>query len=212
MDQTEFLHQLIGATFFRDQVTARFSGIEGFLQADEGYALFLAAMHGPGVGAIVEIGSFKGRSTCFLAAGAKLGGRERVIAIDHFRGSPEHQAGGSHAIREIIETGSTLGVFKHNLESVGLTDQVEIIVANSIDAAHSWSAKIRLLFIDGDHDYDSTKADFDAFARHLCPNALVCFHDVDGWPGVTRFCRHDLPALGWRQLFRIQSLACFVKS
>src|ERR1700761_7895342 len=74
-----------------DQVISSFGNIDGYLKGKEGYALMLLAMGGPGRGAIVEIGSFKGRSTCFLALGTKLAGREKVIAIDHFRGSAEHQ-------------------------------------------------------------------------------------------------------------------------
>jgi|AGTN01.1.fsa_nt_gi hypothetical protein len=69
----------------------RFASIEGFLHDLEGYTLLQLAARGSGTGAIVEIGSFMGRSTAFLAAGSKLAGREKVIAVDHFRGSPEHQ-------------------------------------------------------------------------------------------------------------------------
>jgi predicted O-methyltransferase YrrM len=48
----------------------------------EARALFGLAYAGPGEGAIVEIGSFIGRSTIYLAKGAMAAGRERVTAID----------------------------------------------------------------------------------------------------------------------------------
>ena len=48
----------------------RFAAVEGFLADLEGYTLMQLAAGGPGLGAIVEIGSFMGRSTAFLAAGA----------------------------------------------------------------------------------------------------------------------------------------------
>jgi hypothetical protein len=65
----------------------RFARIEGFLHDLEGYTLMQLAARGGGVAAIVETGSFMGRSTAFLAAGSKLAGREKVVAVDHFRGS-----------------------------------------------------------------------------------------------------------------------------
>ena len=43
--------------------------IFGYLDDFEGYALKLFAEKGPVKGEVVEIGSFMGRSTCWLAAG-----------------------------------------------------------------------------------------------------------------------------------------------
>src|SRR5207253_648910 len=100
--------------------------IEGFLHPQEGYALYHWAKNGPGQGAIVEIGSLMGRSTCWLASGTRNARREKVLAVDHFRGSPEHQKGASHPIAPIAETGSTLPTFMANLARQGLRDWVEI--------------------------------------------------------------------------------------
>ena len=94
--------------------------IEGYLEPAEGYALMLLAEQGPGLGHIVELGSFKGKSTCWLAHGSKLAGRERVTAIDHFQGSPEHQAGGDAEDADIATGGSTLPAFKSNIARLGI--------------------------------------------------------------------------------------------
>ena len=190
-----------------DQVASRFDKIEGFLKAKEGFALTLLAMQGPGAGAIVEIGSFKGRSTCFLALGSQLANREKITAIDHFRGSPEHQPGQAFADRAIAACGSTLPTFRANLAAAGLDQQVEAMAMSSTEAAADWRRPIRLLFIDGDHGYEATKRDFDAFASHVMPEGVICFHDVGPWPGVTRFVAELVGQGVWRHRFTIHSLA-----
>jgi predicted O-methyltransferase YrrM len=190
-----------------DQVVSQFAGVDGFLNPKEGFALTLLAMQGPASGAIVEIGSFKGRSTCFLALGAKLAGREKVTAIDHFLGSPEHQKGQRFEDPVIAESGSTLPTFHANLAAASLAEQVEVKQMSSVEAAANWSRPIRLLFIDGDHGYDETKRDFDLFVPHLVPDGVICFHDVGPWPGVTRFFRELVEQGSWKHRFTIHSLA-----
>lgn len=162
----------------------RFRHIEGWLGDDEGYLLFRLARDGEGAGAIVEIGSWMGRSTAWLAAGSLAAGRERVHAIDVFDGGPEHRN------REVIRNeGTTYHRFAENLEGLGLFGHVEPIVADSRSAARDWNgAPIRLLFIDGDHQYDAVKSDFDLWARHVPGGGLVVFDDVaEKHPGVWRF-------------------------
>jgi predicted O-methyltransferase YrrM len=191
------------------------NGVEyGLLQAyAEGFALLLLAMHGPLAGDIVEIGSFKGRSTCFLALGAKLAERERVTAIDHFTGSPEHQKGQPFEDTDIAAHGSTYTVFRQNLERHGLWEQVDPMCVPSAEAARAWTRSIRLLFIDGDHSYERTAEDFAAFRPFLPPESVVCFHDVGAWAGVTKFCQELSAAKGdWKFEFQIASLAAFSRA
>ncbi len=52
-------------------------GVGGFLHPMEGFALYWLAKHWPLEGAVVEIGSFKGLSTSWLAHGCKEGKRAR---------------------------------------------------------------------------------------------------------------------------------------
>jgi hypothetical protein len=129
------------------KVQSAFRDIEGFLHDLEGYALLQLAALGGGIGAIVEIGSYLGRSTAFLASGTKSAGREKVVAVDHFRGSPEHQAGGEYASKTLIRDGTTFHHFQHNLRRVGLEEYVTPMVACCADAASEWTRPIRLLVI-----------------------------------------------------------------
>jgi predicted O-methyltransferase YrrM len=189
------------------------NAIEGWLQPIEGYTLFLLAKNGPGAGAVVEIGSFKGRSTAFLAMGSKQAGREPVTAIDHFRGSPEHQPGTPGEVQEVKELGSTFATFRRNLQAAGLWDHVVPIEASSEQAAGSWDRPIRLLFIDGDHSYESSRNDFIAFERFVVPGGIVCFHDIGNCEGVTRFYNQSIVGkAGLFPLFQAGTLAVVQKT
>ena len=87
------------------QVAEAPAPVDGFLHALEGYALLLLAQHGPGAGAVVE----------------KRGARPPVVAIDHFEGSPKHQAGASHQSAALKVDGTTFHQFQRNLDRVGVT-------------------------------------------------------------------------------------------
>jgi len=176
------------------QMAIRTREVDGWLDDTQGYALSLMAEHGPGLGEIVEIGSFKGKSTCWLAYGAKLAGREKVTAIDSFTGSPEHQPGADCSDPDLDELGSTFSRFEENLRKMDLYDYVAPIVATSHDAAKDWHRPIRLLFIDGDHSYEGSKEDFKLWAPHVVPGGLIALHDIGHWDGVTRFYRELMAA------------------
>src|SRR5438445_13813483 len=81
----ETVSQIRAVAEFLD-LSWRFKSIEGWLGPLEGYVLYRLARDGEGKGEIVEIGSWMGRSTAWLAAGSRAPGRERVHAIDTFDG------------------------------------------------------------------------------------------------------------------------------
>jgi len=185
----------------------KFEPVEGYLHPMEGFTLAMFAKDGPGDGAIVEIGSFMGRSTCWLAAGSLEGGREVVHAVDHFQGSPEHQVGGTHPNAAIAEKGTTFHRFIEHVRGAGVEHHVSPITMSSLDAAAQWEGPIRLLFIDGDHSYEASKADFDAWLPYLNECGCIAFHDVGAWAGVTQFVNELLsPGTGWKLLTSVNSL------
>src|SRR5437867_11202252 len=115
--------------------------VDGWLSHHEGLYLYALAAKGPGAGAIVEIGSSRGRSTIILAAAARPAGRGPVVAIDpHLRGSE--------------------GQFRANVAAAGLSDRVAPLVMRSDEAAATWHDPIRLLWIDGAHGYAAEEGDF----------------------------------------------------
>ncbi|MBL0927156.1 MAG: class I SAM-dependent methyltransferase [Phycisphaerales bacterium] len=207
MNEFQLYNQIRAASMFADTFQ-RVQPVQGFLNPLEGFALFLLAAEGDGVGEVVEIGSFMGLSTCWLAAGSRSAGREKITAIDHFKGSPEHQKGGTHEIEAIVREGSTYQAFLNNLRGVGVHGWVQPIVAGSERAAADWKKPIRLLFIDGDHSYEASKKDFEVWSPHIVPNGLIAFHDVGPWEGVTRFYQELAQNAGgkWRECLAMQSL------
>ena len=143
----------------------RADDVDGWLSDVQGRALFDAAASATGRGVIVEIGSWKGRSTTWLASGARLSG-QRVYAIDPHRGSREDPAA------------DTLKEFLDNLARNGLADVVEPIVMTSEQAAAHMTAPIELLFIDGDHSFEAVRRDAELWLPRLMDGGTVMFHDV----------------------------------
>ena len=66
--------------------------IKGFLAEDEAQALYHYAGESLPLGPVLEVGSYCGKSTIYLGLAAKDQG-STVFALDHHRGSEEHQPG-----------------------------------------------------------------------------------------------------------------------
>jgi hypothetical protein len=118
---------------------------------------------------IVEIGSYRGRSTTALACGSLNGMSVPVFAIEpheDFTGILKAEFGPQDRaafFKTMLDTGCYKIVRLVNLSS-------EIIASN-------WNLKIALLFIDGDHTFEAVKKDFDCWYPHLAKGALIAFHD-----------------------------------
>ncbi|MCX8190279.1 MAG: class I SAM-dependent methyltransferase [Candidatus Diapherotrites archaeon] len=149
--------------------------IEGFLTEREGELLFSLAKDCKGQGVIVEIGSWKGKSTVWLAKGSKRGKKAKVYAIDPHTGSSEHQKQG--------EKIWTFEEFKKNIEKAKVDDIVVPIVKTSEDAAKDFEEKVGLIFIDGAHEYELVKLDLDIWFPKVIEGGIMAFHDTTCWPG-----------------------------
>jgi len=166
--------------------------VEGFLVSPEQERwLFRTARSLPDKANIVEIGSFKGRSTCCLAYGC-MNTRKKVFAVDTFDGNSSDFA---HR--------NFLCDFQRNIEERGLGQYVVPIRGLSATIGQFWNKPIHLLFIDGSHAYDDVVADFRNFFPHVVPQGIVAFHDVvDTWPGALKAWRdvasHELCQVGNR--------------
>lgn len=145
--------------------------VEGRIAIEEAELLYMLAREGAGEGVVVEIGSFQGYSTIWLASGSREGVRKKVYAVDPHCSS-------LHGNNELI--------FRRNLKKTGVDDYVVPIVKTSTEAAKDWSMPIRLLYIDGAHDYENAKNDFLLWEKHLTDGGMVAFHDsyCIFWPDV----------------------------
>ncbi len=160
-----------------------------FLSDPEARLLHDFAKNCTGKGIIVEIGSWKGRSTIWLAKGSKSGNKVQVVAIDPHTGSPEH--GKVNTFKE----------FKSNISSARVNDVVTPVVKTSEDAIKGFKGKVELLFIDGNHDYEFVKKDFELWSPKLIEGGIIAFHDSHLWNGPKRVVRESI--FGSRQFRNI---------
>lgn len=148
--------------------------LSGLIDADQGEVLRSLASQVPGDLAIVEVGSFRGKSTAFLADGARGGGGSRVYAVDPWDlpGNPYGKHGFSAP--EVRED------FEAQLKACRLWSRVTPVRAFSVDAAARWMGpKIGLLYIDGDHEEAAVRADVAAWSKHLAADHVIVFDDLD---------------------------------
>ena len=150
-----------------------------------GMLLYGLAKSGPGKGAIVEIGSWKGKSTIWLAKGSKSTNREKVFAIDPHTGSVEHRK----ALGDHVNTGRE---FRRNIKRAEVEDWVVPLVMRSTEAAVNWREPVRLLWIDGSHEYEDVKSDFVLWERHLVDDGIIALHDSFGFAGPRRVIKELL--------------------
>ncbi len=143
----------------------------GHLTEREARFLALAAAIAPRDGVILEIGSFKGKSTVGLASIAARYGLGKVVAVD------PHTAP-SVTDPDLKGQASTWDDFQATVRAAGLGGTVEAYRTFSRDLARGWDRPIRLLWIDGDHTYAGAKQDLDLFRPHLTAGAIVALHDV----------------------------------
>lgn len=143
----------------------------GFLTEREGRFLALVAAGAPADGVILEIGSFKGKSTVGLATIAQRYGLGPVVAVD------PHTAPAA-TDPDLVGERSSWESFTASLEAAGVTGTVEAHRAYSRDLAPQWKRPIRFLWVDGDHTYAGAREDLALFGRHLVPGAVIAMHDV----------------------------------
>ena len=160
-----------------------FSKVEGMLTPDEGRYLYKLAQHNPGKGAIVEIGSWKGKSTIWLALGAKAVGGDKVVAIDPHTPLPEEG---------YLE--DTEAVFRRNIAEAEIDGHVIPMVMTSEEAVKGWNRPISLLWIDGDHRYEQARRDFLLWEPHVIEGGIVAMHDTIRKKGPRRVL--------WEEIFR----------
>jgi predicted O-methyltransferase YrrM len=153
----------------------------GFMPVDEGMALYRAASTVGHLGPLVEVGTYRGRSTLFLAAAARETGTT-VVTIDHHRGSEEHQPGWDYHDPTLVDPTigriDTLPHARATLHAAGVEDEVIVVVGRSSTVAAVWSTPAGLVFIDGGHTEETAQTDYDDWARHVAPGGLLAIHDV----------------------------------
>lgn len=132
----------------------------------------------------MQIGTFRGKSACYLAEGARCGGGAHTYAVDPWdlagNADGKHGYARAETMRDCIR----------QIVAMDLGAWITVIRAFSHNVARNWVERpVGLLFIDGSHEYPDVKADYETWLPHLAPGAVVVFDDygTKANPGVTRF-------------------------
>ncbi|BBX07813.1 class I SAM-dependent methyltransferase [Mycolicibacterium aichiense] len=172
--------------------------VVGFMPADEGRALYDAALRYLDAGIAVEIGTYCGKSTVMLGAAAAATGSV-LYTVDHHHGSEEHQAGWEFHDTTMVDPVSgrfdTLPTFRRTLDAADLDDTIVAVVGKSPVVARGWRTPLDLLFIDGGHSETAAQQDFDGWAKWVALGGTLIIHDVfpdprdGGRPPYNIYCR-----------------------
>lgn len=156
--------------------------IPGMTTKESGKFLFSLCYMQDADGDVVEIGSWQGKSTSFLARAAKESNNGQFYAIDHFRGNE----GKEHLYSTGKEGYSVKEAFMDNISKVGLANYVKLLDMENTEAAKILQGNtIRFLFIDGDHTKTGVSKDIQLFFPMLEKGSIVVFDDYfEGFPGL----------------------------
>jgi predicted O-methyltransferase YrrM len=156
-----------------------------------------------GPGRIVEIGSFRGRSTIVLRRAAAPD--VEVVAIDPH--------GGGDRGPQQISPDAALGEADHeafhaNLRRAGVDDGVRHLRRMSQDALGEVEGEIALLYVDGAHRYGPARADIERWGERVAPGGTMLVHDAYNAVGVMLAqLRLLFLSRAWRYVGRSRSLA-----
>jgi hypothetical protein len=160
-------------------VLAAVAGVEGWMTDAQARRLWMAAQRVGPAGQIVEIGSFRGRSTIVLATAAAPA--VAVVAIDP-------HGGGDRGPNE-YDPDARLGdddhdAFHANLDRAGVGRRVRHVRKPSAQARHDVEGELDLLYVDGAHRYRFAKPDIERWGARVRPGGTMLIHDAFNAVGV----------------------------
>lgn len=156
------LQFLLALTLFGDlRILLAMFRIKSTTSPIEGYFLYRCARDGYGEGAIVEIGSWHGFSTIVMARGSKQRLREKVYAVDP------------------LLDANIRSRFLENIKREKVADYIIPRFVRSDQYAKDFNEPIRLLFIDGSHEYHQVRKDILLWKDHLIEGGIIALHDIN---------------------------------
>ena len=129
----------------------------------------------------VEVGSWLGKSTLFLATAIRDSGKQIILdCVDTWAGGTEDTLNGT--VNQIVSKagGSVYDTFIENLERNGLRSIVNPIISDSAQAANRYAdGSLDFVFIDADHTADAVSRDLAAWWPKVRPGGFLGGHDID---------------------------------
>tara|TARA_B100000941_G_C28457324_1_gene528720 strand:+ start:160 stop:765 length:606 start_codon:yes stop_codon:yes gene_type:complete len=159
----------------------KFNSIKGFLDLNEGIALYKQVKRVSKNNFCVEIGSYCGKSACFIGQACKENG-SLLITIDHHEGSEEQQLGELYFDPEVYDEKlgrvNTLPLLKKNIAKFNLDNVVKPLVMDSISASKIVDNNADLIFIDGSHTFESAESDYELWKNKIRKGGILAIHDI----------------------------------
>ena len=175
------------------------SVVEGWL-TDAQAARLAARGEAAAGGTVVEIGSFRGRSTIVLARAAGA-----VVAIDPHAGSDR---GPQEIATDAARGADDHAAFLANLSAAGVRDQVRHVRLPSAEAHAEVDGPLALLYVDGAHRFGPARDDIARWGARVAPGGTMLVHDAFSSVGVTgALLAECVLGGGWRYAGRTGSLA-----
>ena len=163
------------------QLPVDISEVRGFLDPAEGGALYSSVLSVAALGPALEVGSYCGKSTIYLGAACQKKGVS-LFAVDHHRGSEEHQPGEEYHEADLYDREAglmdTFREFRRNMRAARLEDTVVPVVASSAVAARNWHTPLAFVFIDGGHSLEAALTDYRSWSSHVVPGGILAIHDI----------------------------------
>lgn len=161
------------------------TSIPGMISPQSGQLLYTMCYMQQLEGDVVEIGSWQGRSTSFLARAVENSKNGKFYAIDHFRGNVGKEA--FYVVGE-KDLSDLKGNFFSNMERIGLRESICLLeMTNEAAEQRIEDASIRFLFVDGDHTKSGVEKDIKLFFPKLKKGAIVVFDDFSpAFPGLIK--------------------------
>lgn len=151
----------------------KYKNIQGWLTPFEAFGLRLVATQLNENANILEIGSWKGKSTYCIAHGLRSG---VITCIDPFNADGEIQSKSTYDTERGEE--DLLLQFKKNL--VLFDQKVKITPFKGYSSEFVGKVTdVDFLFIDGDHSKEGCLFDFENFEKLIKPGGYLAFHDYN---------------------------------
>ena len=201
------------------KLPSHFNSVKGFIDHNEGICLYNHALKSSKKGPILEIGSYCGKSTIYLATAAKEY-NGCVYSVDHHTGSEENQVGWEYHDIELFdeETGriNSFPEFMRNLRKANLLDTVVPIVSDSLLVSRYWKIPLSMVFIDGGHTMEAALNDFNNWKDKIIKGGILAIHDVfpnpdDGGRPPYEIYRKALSEKNFKEVEAVKSLRVLEK-
>ena len=201
------------------KLPSHFNSVKGFIDHNEGICLYNYALNSSKKGPILEIGSYCGKSTIYIATAAKKYSG-CVYSVDHHTGSEENQVGWEYHDIELFdeETGriNSFPEFMRNLRKANLLDTVVPVVSDSSLVSRYWKIPLSMVFIDGGHTMEAAFNDFNNWKDKIIKGGILAIHDVfpnpdDGGRPPYEIYRKALSEENFKEVEAVKSLRVLEK-